>query len=277
VEVRLGDRPAFILVGLPPTPEGPHLLGVWAAAPLRPGPVAFGQPPRRADGLTWQANLPANSTEASVELTRAETRIRAADRALPEAAERLKRFAEAQGVGTSFAAGPATGAVWGEPERELAALLGGISTGRTATSFGLMDMAKAGWGEASEWFSSAAATLLPTTLQARVETSAGGTTVARSKVGWTGDCATVWSNQPGGNQATLHLRTVTLALASRVALVRTLALALQGAGLIAVAIAIPGGPLLALPAVWRFITRVQDEIMANRENRNGGESNEGWR
>ena len=277
MEAGLEDRPVFALIGLPPAPEGPHVLGVWAAVPLRPGPVAFGQPPQRAEGPTWQANLPANSAEASVELARAEARVKAADQALPEAAERLEQLAVAQGAGTSFAAGPATGATWGEPERELVALLGEIGTGGTATSFGLMDMAKAGWGEASEWFSSAAASLLPTTLQARVETSAGGTTVARTKVGWTGDCATVWSSQSGGSQATLHLRTVTLALASRVALVRTLALALQGAGLIAVAVGIPGGPLLALPAVWRFITRVQDEITANRENRNGGETNEGQR
>jgi hypothetical protein len=253
------------------------VLGVWAAVPPELGPVAFGQPPRTANGPTWQANLPADSSEASVELALAEARVRAADRALLEAAERLQRVAVAQGAGTSFAAGPATDAAWGEPERELGALLGEIGTGGTVTSFGLIDMAKAGRGEASEWFSAVAATLLPTTLQARIETSAGGMTIARTKVGWTGDCETVWSSQPEDGQASLHLRTVTLALTSRVALVRTLALALQGAGLIAVAIGIPGGPLLALPAVWRFISRVHDEIMANWENRNGEEPNEGQR
>jgi hypothetical protein len=179
-----------------------------------------------------------------------------------------------QGAGTSFVAGSTAGVTWGEPEQELVALLGKIGTGDRGTSFGLMTMAKTGWGEASDWFSSAAATLLPTTLQARVETSTGGTAVARTTLGWTGDCATVWSSQWGDSQARLHLRTVALALASRVALVRTLSLALQGAGLIAVTVGIPGGPLLALPAVWRFITRVQHEIMTNR---NDGETNEGQR
>jgi hypothetical protein len=45
---------------------------------------------------------------------------------------------------------------------------------------------------------------------------------------------------------------------------RAMALALRGAAVAATVFVVPGGPLLALPAIWRFVTRVQAEAASIR-------------
>jgi hypothetical protein len=57
-------------------------------------------------------------------------------------------------------------------------------------------------------------------------------------------------------QLALHLRTVSLSLSSRVAMVNMLAAAVRGAARLSVALAVPGGPLLLVPSVLRFIASV---------------------
>jgi hypothetical protein len=96
-----------------------------------------------------------------------------------------------------------------------------------------------------------------------VETRAEGRLLARTIVGWGGDAGTAWAVPFDPAAATLHGRTLALALAARATLLRRLALAARGAATLGALLA-PGGALLALPAAWRFIGEVVDEVAAAR-------------
>ena len=70
---------------------------------------------------------------------------------------------------------------------------------------------------------------------------------------------TAWQEDVDPDQAALHQRAVTLALASRNTLIRTVIVAVRAAAGLSMAMAAPGGAVLVLPAVWDFINRVTAE------------------
>jgi hypothetical protein len=98
-----------------------------------------------------------------------------------------------------------------------------------------------------------------------VETRAAGTLIARTYLDVLGAERTVWRPDCTADQAALHQRTVSLCVASRIALVSMLAAAVRGATRIAAAVTLPGGPVLLVPAVLRFIAAAARDTAAHSE------------
>lgn len=92
-----------------------------------------------------------------------------------------------------------------------------------------------------------------------VETRAGGRLLGQTVVGWTGATRTLRSADATCEQTLLHQRNVTVALASRLGLLRMMVVVGQGAALLLSATS-GVGAAAALPAVWRFVRQVLEEV-----------------
>jgi hypothetical protein len=95
---------------------------------------------------------------------------------------------------------------------------------------------------------------------ARIETAIAGSNVGVTTVSWTGDLATTWESNVTPEDMGVHVRSVHLALASRIALMRLVSVIATGAAGLAAKAAIPGGQVLLLPAAWRFVRDVLREL-----------------
>lgn len=275
------DLGTFSLLGLAPTGTADDVLGIWTPRNGRFGKaLAFG--PETAseigEGPVWLAELPADPALARAAIDAAEARLRTAEQALPVAAERLVDFALRGRGSLSFAVAAVPQPDQEGAETELAQLLAEVGGRRPAVAFGPLDTLRAGWREIAEWFSSVVGSVLaPIAHLGPVRTELGDIVLAHTIVGLTGDVATAWRSGLTAAEVELHQRGVGLALATRAALMRVMALALRCATIAAAAFATPGGPLFALPAIWRFITRVQNEIAAIRRGFAGREIGGGQR
>lgn len=89
-----------------------------------------------------------------------------------------------------------------------------------------------------------------------------GVAVARSSVSWTGNFTTRWAVASPPAHIALHRQAVQTALGSRMALVRLAAIVVGGAVGLTVKTTIPGGSLLAIPAAWKFVRNVLEELRA---------------
>jgi hypothetical protein len=254
----------FSLAGTPASLAEPALLGLWEATPGQPdAELSFAPGTAPPAGPVWRVDLPAEPGQAVASLNQAERRVRLADRALSSAQDRLVAFAASADAGASFAV--TTGAGTDTAEQELAALLQREPADESSFVPGFNTIRRR-WEDVADWFSSIIDSVLTSVVRlATVETAIESVSIARSNFGWTGDCATVCRRGFEAKHVHLHRRTVAIVLASRLALIRTLILALRAAGIVAVALGSPTGALLALPAVWKFITRVQDEFVATRQ------------
>ena len=205
-------------------------------------------------------DLPADPDAAAGLLSSYEDRIASAERALGEVAGRLDTFVHAQSAAPSF--GPAApGAALGQAEAELLALLGEAQTGQPAVSFGLGDAIAEGLDKAIEQFQAFVdRTVRAVTHYAWVETQIQGRLVCRTAIGWTGDTNNLWLASADPATRALHMRSVRLAVDSRNQSIRTFVAVAQGAAQLAALVSAPGGAVLALPAAWKFVNRVLDEI-----------------
>ena len=91
-----------------------------------------------------------------------------------------------------------------------------------------------------------------------VETSLDGHLAARTTVNWGGDLRTLWQSGLLEAHVDAHRRSLELALASRLANLKTILTVSQIAGKIALAVTTPLGPLQAISLAWQF---VHDVIM----------------
>ncbi len=257
------------------------VLGIWTPRSDRfGGALAFGPggAPERGDGPVWLVELPADPALARAAIDAAEARLRAAEQALPIAAHRLADFARRGRGSLSFAVTSASQPDLMSAETELAQLLAEVEGRRPAVAFGPLDGLKAGWREVADWFSSVVGSVLaPIGRLGPVRTRLGDIVLAHTIVGLTGDVATAWRSGLTAAEVDLHQRDVGLVLATRAALMRVVGLALRGAAIAAVAFATPGGPFFALPAIWRFVTRVQGEVSTIRRDLAGREIGSGQR
>jgi hypothetical protein len=95
---------------------------------------------------------------------------------------------------------------------------------------------------------------------AYVETALANALVGTTRVGWKGDFQTTWEASLEPEAMQTHLQAVQLALAWRLALMRTVSVIATGAAGLAVKAAVPGGQVLLLPAAWRFVRDVLKEL-----------------
>jgi hypothetical protein len=238
------------------------VLRLWTTVPLgEAASVAFdAKGAAGADMPRWRANFPADPGEAFVELAGGEARLEAWRKALPLAADRLDTFVATRAGGPAFVPS-ATKEPAARPEAELSALLAELQGGAPTVEFGLGEKFFGGWQQAAQQFQAFLKQLLRSVAHyAWVETSVQGRLLGRTTVGWTGAVQTVWREGLAAEKAAVHQRTLALALASRATVLRVLVVTLQGAVKLSVLLSTPGGVILALPAAWRFINQIVDEL-----------------
>lgn len=234
---------------LDPTPGAQAPPGPWGARPA-PAPSFSTEAGPEANAPIWSAQLSGDLAAARAELDAADLTLRRQEQALDLATERMGRAARG---GASFAAGlPA-------PERELLLVLEDMRQPRGAsfsTSAAALHLE-----QAQAQFRAFAAQVRATLGNyAVVETRVAAALVARSSVSWTGSMRSLLLAGISADQHELHRRTLALALRSRAALLRTFATVTRGAAIVATAISSPAGPLLALPAAWRFVSQLLEDL-----------------
>jgi hypothetical protein len=242
---------------------GPPPPGPWRLAPGGPEGLAFGAAEATSPDPVWRADLPGERGLALAALAAAEAELRRQDAVIVAAPGRMVAVAAPTGV-VSYS-------VAGQPAPELRAPdlwlratidgLRGTTAPAEAASYGLRDDAAAAWQEAEGRFQAFVAQVRDAVSGfAVVETRVAGVLVARTRVSWTGDFHSLLGGAPFYRDAGLHRRTVGLALGSRAALLKTFGTVMRGAAIVAALTSSPVGAALALPAAWRFVEQLRDEL-----------------
>lgn len=238
-------------------PGGDDLFGVWYAPPATPDVgVAFdASAPAAPAAPVWRIQLPASLDEAEAALETRRSALRRGEVDMATAEERLDRVGSAGGPAVAFDV--TTG-----PEAEL---LGALSAAKAPVSFDVdadVGAAQDREREATrrDWRDFVAQVQDMVTHAARVETNVGETFVGYTEVDWTGDFETVW--EPGVTPAhrRLHHESLHLTLAWRMAMLRLLVVVGAGAVRLAIRASVPGAQLTLLPAVYKYIREVVQEL-----------------
>jgi hypothetical protein len=176
----------------------------------------------------WRLDLPDSLEEARAALDAAERQAAAANQALSTAANSLDTLVRQTAAGSldeiSFSAGGQT-----DP-----AILAGL----TSTLQRLSGMV---------------------TQLACVETASGAHLVGRTRVAWTGDMNTAWSEDLTLDRADLHCRSLSAALISRANLLRMLTLIFQTTTQAAAMISSPVSAIWLLPKAWQNLLSMLEQ------------------
>jgi hypothetical protein len=256
--------------------DGTDLLGIWTpvAAPQISG-ISFDTASETASAIppdvpVWRATLPRNVRQAETALVNAEARLKKSESVLDDVPGRVRAMLGTRSGGVSFESAAAPGL--STAEREFLAALQVVRAGQEPTSFGLGDWVFKGW---EKWVGSAdkfqqflnqmmTALLHAAWVETQVEawdiTRVGDRCFARSGVGWGGDTRTVWRPGTLPERIALHQKNVELALMSRQDVIRLLLLALDIAAQVAALVNMPGNMMKLIPAVWRLVTQLLDEV-----------------
>ena len=232
-------------------------LGLWdEAAP------AAGQPVYRVN-LT--ESMPAARSALAENLAGFE-RLNAALDEVPAQLDRLVQRQQAAVSGVSF--GVAGMQSETGPESELLSLLAlcdatalGGTGPQGGVSFGIIEDASAVLEQAKEKFAALLAQVNHEMLHfAWVETKIAGQLIARTEVGWSGDVTTIWHNLTPAEQIALHGRTLEIVTRTRNLKLRLLITVTGGAAKMAALMAAPGGAVLAIPAMYQFVTTILEQV-----------------
>jgi hypothetical protein len=234
-------------------PGAKDLFGIWTVP--APAEVSFDiEAVEVRDEPAWRIQLPAALADAQAILDAQSQTLQRSESDLFSAERRLAQLGlsyEAEDAGVAFAALPA-------PEAELLATLSSIEAPISFEAPGPEE--KARQETSSQWRVFVEQVRRMVSHYARVETEVGGTFVGHTAVGWTGDFDTVWEASVSADSMGLHLQSVHLALGSRLALVRLLTIVGTGATKLALRLTVPGAQLLVLPAAWKFVRDVLEEL-----------------
>jgi len=251
--------------------EGVDLLGIWtpAAAPDMSG-TAFNmasgtQSAFPLDAPVWRAKFPRNLRQAQIALAAAEARLQQSESLIETVPGRVRRLMGGQSDGVSFESATSAYGLHNS-EREFLAALQVIRAGQEPESFGLGDWMAKGWQKwagSADRFQQFLDQVTTSLLHAAwVETQLEERCFARSGVGWGGDTQTIWRPGTLPERVALHQKNVELALASRQDVVRMLLLALDIAAQVAALMNMPGNMIKLIPAVWRLVAQLLDEVDA---------------
>ena len=241
----------------------PPVFQHWQFAPgAQPGgEISFDTAVATVEPLSlWSLDLPADPEQAGAALAQVEAQLQATQALLDQAPARLENLV----AGLQSGAGAQFGLESTSPESlpAEATLLPWIDAFEPGqVSFGGEGLTRGEVKDALDQLQRLVDSLLGQLLHlARVETRQQGELLASTLVSWKGDMDTTWGQGITTDQNTLHRRSLALALQSRIGLLRILMTTTQGAVKIAALIAAPGGALLALPAAWKYISKLLSEI-----------------
>jgi hypothetical protein len=240
----------------------PKLAQLWELSPSYPNQdVSFDtQAQANAETAIWKFDLPEAISTAERELQYLESEIQSTKMALEEIPLQIERIGHMHLKATSgelsFQSQDVKGADW-----ELFTLLGELSPLETGLSFDYSGKTSQNLKNAVQEFENSFNRIKSVlTLFALVETSIAGKVIGRTRVSWTGKTESSWQLTGGVEQFHLHQRSLQAALASRYLLLNMLLISAQGAVKLSALLAIPGGAIMALPAVWKYITHVMKEL-----------------
>lgn len=231
-----GQAVVLSLAGLP----GPGLdaFGIWTSSEST------------ATQPIWRANWSADARADLDGLADADARLRRASAALEIAGVRLDRHVRQSG--TVYAVDTPA------PEATLTALLQ-AATVAAEPVFALPDAASL-WSRVVTDFTAVLATARRMCgYPAWVETSVAGQLFGRTVVTWTGEQVSVWQASPSNRDVFAHIRVLDLAIRTRATFLRMVAVVARAARVLT-ALATPLGPVLALPAAWKFVDEVVREL-----------------
>jgi len=95
---------------------------------------------------------------------------------------------------------------------------------------------------------------------ARVRTELGSAPIGLTTVSWQGDLQTTWASSVGLDEMQVHLNAVQVALNSRMEMVRMVSVVAAGVANILLKAALPGGQWMLLPAVYKFVRDVLQQL-----------------
>ena len=98
------------------------------------------------------------------------------------------------------------------------------------------------------------------TRYARVRTELGSVPIGLTTVSWQGDFQTTWTSGLELDERQVHLNAVHVALSSRIEMVRMVSVVAVGVANILLKVAVPGGQLMLLPAVFKFVRDVMQQL-----------------
>jgi len=205
----------------------------------------------------WRREIPADARAARADWQAQAAALRRDCAGIEQAVERLDRFIEAWAPGEL----PQPKSLLSEPALPEAALAEALREIDAPRAKALLDRPQAIAAELDAFFWRVREL---TSSYAVIETSAGGLTIARTFVGWTGDFRSLWRRDATTDQVGLHWQNVQLALTRRALLIRMVGVIVTGAAKIALRLAVPGAQLLVLPAIWQFIRDVMAEYRRAR-------------
>jgi hypothetical protein len=233
--------------------------------------VAFdlGESDLLSDSALWNCDLPANLQDAMNILDRQETDQHRVIHQLDSVPGRIEALAaqthNKAAADVAFASGDSL--ALGREEGFFLEELNALNPASLPIHFGIGDSPAKSWQTAFDQFQRTTdhVQLLISQL-ARVETRLGGKLVGRTIINIKGDLQTDWEDPINPEQSALHLRSLRQALASRTALIKMLSFTVQGAFLAATWIGGPGSVLLALPATWRYIQAIMNQVSDAQRN-----------
>ncbi len=241
-----------LMPGIRLTLGGVHLpgeedpLGVWELAGRDPVAYAAGS---GYEGPIWRVELPEDQRAAFKDLRAKRAAVRLREREL----ERIEGLVARLDLVRSYSL-EATA----HEDRLLAAI---TALSSPATAFDTRTEERVNYGALYEQCRALVAQFQALVRPlGRIETVVGGTLVGLTAINLSGDQRTMWSEESAPEQMEAHLAAVRLAMASRQALLRLLVVVVTGALGLAVKAHIPGGQILLLPAVYRFVRDVLQEL-----------------
>lgn len=209
------------------TPDAVPIAGLWRVEPVSPmlEAVSFGLPVDE-DVVVWRANLPAKTETAHLKLAEGEVIVAQTEQNLRQAEAKLTQILKADDV-----------------------------------DFGIQDWLGGGWKDIAPKVQEIVDRMARLLRQAvQIETKMGGTLVGQTLVSWGGDFDTVWLSRASDEQMVTHYRTLTLALDSHKTYMRRLELVVRSVIRLAMALTNPGMALVSLPASWKLVNEIIDEM-----------------
>ena len=258
-------------------PEGQDPLGLWQAPerPARDEAVAFSvgeaKAPAETEEPTWRISLPDSPAAAQAILQRQSRAMQLAQQDLQRVDCQLTVFdPQEEEMGVSFSVADELSAPKSDLLQSVARYQPAPET--EVVAYGLFRRKKAEEEEAevkaalapedrqtmAQWHAFVEQVRRTVGHYAHVETEMGAVMVGSTAVGWTGDFATTWAADVAPAEMRVHIQSVHLA--SRIALMRIISVVTTGAAGLALKAAVPGGQVLLLPATWRFVRDVLEEL-----------------
>jgi hypothetical protein len=249
------DAPVFTLSGIH-LPAARDPLGLWSLDPAPAATFAAGEP--EDDFLTWRVRLPDS--------------VNAADRILESGLHTVAgKQAALRALDAAFPR--MTPAVHWSPNEGVidAELWKGVALARSVITKGPRAYAQ---GQALGDLLVQGQALLQRlqrllTHLVWVETKRSDTVLGVTQVDWWGDFKTTWAADVSPDERVLHLKSVRLALASRLAMLQMVVVVIGGALTLAVRASVPGGQIFLIPVVYEY---VQEILSAWARIRDAGEA-----